>query len=135
MLGPDDTATALDRPRAGITHRDLGPWLLVAAMALLLVELFVKQIALPAVVPSVPGARRPAQAPPATAERAPSREPVRRAERRRRPGASEAVYDDLRRQIADDYRHERDRVSSAEWDTGRVHVPGRERVRNRRQRR
>lgn len=135
MLGPDDTATALDRPRAGITHRDLGPWLLVAAMALLLVELFVKQIALPAAVPSVPGARRSAQAPPATAGRAPSREPVRRAERRRRPGAAEAVYDDLRRQIADDYRHERDRVSSAEWDTGRVHVPGRERVRNRRQRR
>ncbi len=135
MLGPDGAAAALEKPRAGMTHRDLWPWLLIAAILLLLVELFVKQVALPAAPRAAPRSEGPPDRPQAAGRSGPSRGHAQPAGPRPRPGSEKIAYDELRRQIAEDYRNESDRLRNAHWDAGRIHVPSRGGVRNPRQRR
>ena len=143
VFGPHDISKAVAKPHAGVTYHDLWPWLLATAILMLLVELFIKQVAFPvgARPAGLPGSVRAdsglwfaelfRRARRSVSPRARTR-PARRT--RRSAAARLPAYDELRHQIADDYRHERDRSRGAGWDSSRIRIASRRPVTNRRSR-
>jgi len=115
ILNPDDTAVVFEPSLSGRTYRDsLWVYLVIAAIALLLLELLIKKIVLP--VGTV-----------VTTLRVHHEEPGPRTEGHRRRRESTVSYEDVRRQVAEAYRREPIDRPYGRWYEGGEHNPVAER--------